>query len=64
MTDTAGILAYGSLIGEPGAEIEPHITRRIVSRCIERIGDNAVDIGEQTAFVVTGEFTEFTDASH
>ena len=28
----------------------------IVSRCLERIGDNAVDIGEQTAFVVTGEF--------
>ena len=36
----------------------------IVSRCIERIGDNAVDIGEQTAFLVTGEFHEFTDASH
>ena len=36
----------------------------IVSRCLERIGDNAVDIGEQTAFVVTGEFHEFSDASH
>lgn len=36
----------------------------VVSRCIERIGDNAVDIGEQTEFVVTGEFHEFTDASH
>jgi phosphate transport system protein len=36
----------------------------IVSRCLERIGDNAVDIGEQTAFVVTGEFREFSDASH
>jgi phosphate transport system protein len=36
----------------------------VVARCIERIGDNAVDIGEQTAFVVTGEFEEFTDASH
>jgi phosphate transport system protein len=34
-----------------------------VARCFERIGDNAVDIGEQTAFVVTGEFAEFTDAS-
>ena len=34
------------------------------SRCFERIGDNAVDIGEQTAFLVTGEFAEFTDASH
>ena len=36
----------------------------IVSRCIERIGDNAVDIGEQTAFLITGEFREFSDASH
>jgi len=35
-----------------------------VARCLERIGDNAVDIGEQTAFLVTGEFHEFTDASH
>jgi phosphate transport system protein len=36
----------------------------VVSRCLERIGDNAVDIGEQTSFLVTGEFREFTDASH
>jgi phosphate transport system protein len=35
----------------------------VVSRCLERIGDHAVDIGEQTAFLVTGEFREFTDAS-
>ena len=36
----------------------------LVARCIERIGDNAVDIGEQVAFVVTGLFREFSDASH
>jgi phosphate transport system protein len=36
----------------------------LVSRCLERIGDHAVDIGEQTAFLVSGEFREFTDASH
>jgi phosphate transport system protein len=36
----------------------------VVSRCLERIGDHAVDIGEQTAHLVTGEFREFTDASH
>jgi phosphate transport system protein len=36
----------------------------LVARCIERIGDNAVDIGEQTAFIVTGLFREFEDASH
>jgi hypothetical protein len=26
--------------------------------------DHAVDIGEQTAYLVRGEFEEFTDASH
>jgi len=36
----------------------------LVARCLERIGDNAVDIGEQCAFVVTGLFREFEDASH
>jgi phosphate transport system protein len=36
----------------------------LISRCLERIGDHAVDIGEQTAYLVTGEFREFTDASH
>ena len=34
-----------------------------VARALERIGDNAVDIGEQVAFVVTGLFREFSDAS-
>jgi phosphate transport system protein len=36
----------------------------LIARCLERIGDNTVDIGEQTAYLVTGEFREFTDASH
>ena len=36
----------------------------VVARCIERIGDNAVDIGEQTEYLITGEFHEFSDASH
>ena len=36
----------------------------LVARALERIGDNAVDIGEQVAFVVTGLFREFSDASH
>ena len=35
-----------------------------VARWLERIGDYAVDIGEQAAFVVTGQFQEFEDASH
>ena len=36
----------------------------VVSRTLERIGDHAVDIGEQTAYLLTAEFREFTDASH
>lgn len=33
----------------------------MVSRALERIGDQAVDIAEQVLFLVTGEFQEFTD---
>jgi phosphate transport system protein len=36
----------------------------LVARALERTGDNAVDIGEQVAFVVTGLFREFSDSSH
>jgi phosphate transport system protein len=36
----------------------------LISRCMERIGDNAVDIGERVAYLASGEFPEFTDASH
>jgi phosphate transport system protein len=36
----------------------------LVARTIERIGDRAVDVGEQTAYLLTAEFREFTDASH
>lgn len=32
----------------------------LVARAIERIGDNAVDIGEQAVFVVTGLFRELS----
>jgi phosphate transport system protein len=51
-------------IGDTEEQREWGLRMIIVSRCLERIGDHAVDIGEQTAFLVTGEFREFTDASH
>jgi phosphate transport system protein len=36
----------------------------LIARSLERIGDNAVDIAEQAAFLVTAELREFSDASH
>lgn len=51
-------------IGDDADTREWAMHMMLVARAIERIGDNAVDIGEQTAFVVTGLFREFEDASH
>jgi phosphate transport system protein len=36
------------------------MTMTLVARAFERVGDNAIDVGEQTAFVVTGLLREFT----
>jgi phosphate transport system protein len=35
----------------------------LVARCLERVGDNTVDIAEQTVFVVTGLFREYADST-
>jgi phosphate transport system protein len=51
-------------VGEDHDTREWAMTMLLVARALERIGDNAVDIGEQVAFVVTGLFREFEDASH
>ena len=51
-------------IGDDVDRREWGMTMLLAARAIERIGDNAVDIGEQVAFVVTGLFREFEDASH
>jgi phosphate transport system protein len=51
-------------VGDEADRREWAMHMMLVARCIERIGDNAVDVGEQTAFVVTGLFREFEDASH
>lgn len=52
-----------SVAGEPD-RLEWAMRLLLVARYLERIGDHAVDIGEQTSFLVTGVFREFTDASH
>jgi phosphate transport system protein len=51
-------------IGDDADRREWAMTMLLAARAIERIADNAVDIGEQVAFVVTGLFREFEDASH
>jgi phosphate transport system protein len=58
------IFARAVEIGEDHDRREWAAYMMLVARALERIGDNAVDIGEQTAFVVTGLFREFSDASH
>ena len=52
-----------ALANDPAA-LEWGIRMNVVARALERVGDNAVDIGEQVAFLLTGQFREFTDASH
>jgi len=51
-------------LGDSPAEREYGLRMLVISRCVERIGDHAVDIGEQVAYLVTGDFHELTDASH
>jgi phosphate transport system protein len=51
-------------IGDDADKREWAMTMLLAARAIERIADNAVDIGEQVAFIVTGLFREFEDASH
>jgi phosphate transport system protein len=51
-------------IGDDADRREWAMTMILVTRALERIGDNTVDIGEQVAFIITGLFREFQDASH
>jgi phosphate transport system protein len=51
-------------LGDSAEEREYGLRMLVISRCVERIGDHAVDIGEQIAYLVTGDFRELTDASH
>jgi len=58
------VVKYVMELGSDPERREWGLRMLLISRCLERIGDHAVDIGEQTAYLVTGEFREFTDASH
>jgi phosphate transport system protein len=51
-------------IGDDPDTREWAMTMVMVARAFERVGDNAVDIGEQVAFVVSGLFREFSDSSN
>jgi phosphate transport system protein len=51
------------LDADPGQR-ELALRHVLIARSVERIGDNAVDIAEQAAFLVTAELHEFSDASH
>ena len=57
------VVSYILDLGGDSDKREWGLRMLLISRCLERIGDHAVDIGEQTAYLVTGEFREFTDAS-
>jgi phosphate transport system protein len=59
-----GMLQQVLEVSDDQQMLEWGIRMYVVSRQLERVGDNAVDIGEQVAFLITGEFHEFTDASH
>ena len=52
-----------ALAADPGT-LDWGLRMLMVARQLERVGDHTVDIGEQVGFLLTGEFREFTDASH
>ena len=63
-TSTSECFHIALEIGDDADKREWAMTMMLAARALERIGDNAVDIGEQVAFIVTGLFREFEDASH
>ncbi len=64
LIDRANRRVVGRVLELGHEDLEWGVRMVVASRCFERIGDHAVDIGEQTSFLVTGELREFVDASH
>jgi phosphate transport system protein len=52
--------SVGAIGGVDPGQIETAFFVALVGRAIERIGDNAVDIAQQAAFVATGEVSAAT----
>jgi phosphate transport system protein len=51
-------------LADDPAQLDWGLRMLVLARNLERVGDNAVDVAEQVGFLLTGEFREFTDASH
>ncbi|MGH2539170.1 MAG: phosphate signaling complex protein PhoU [Actinomycetota bacterium] len=51
-------------LADDPAQLDWGLHMNMAARALERVGDNAVDIAEQVGFLLTGEFREYTDASH
>ena len=50
-------------LADDATQLDWGLHMNMAARALERVGDNAVDIGEQVGFVETGLFREFSDAS-
>ena len=59
-----GMYREVAALAEDPAQLEWGLRMLVLARNLERVGDNAVDVAEQVGFLLTGEFREFTDASH
>jgi len=51
-------------LADDPSQLDWGLHMNMAARALERVGDNAVDIAEQVGFLLTGDFREFTDASH
>ena len=63
LIDRANRRVVSRLVERGSENLEWGLRMIVASRCLERLGDHAVDIGEQAAFLATGAFREFTDAT-
>jgi phosphate transport system protein len=59
-----GMYREVAALADDPAQLEWGLRMLVLARNLERVGDNAVDVAEQVGFLLTGEFREFTDASH